>query len=411
MNDSAISGNRNSDISSGIILLSAAALGLFLANSFLANFYESLSSFTLGPKALHLDLTIRAWATDGLLAIFFFVIGLELKHEFVNGQLRQLRLAAVPIFAAIGGMAVPAAIYVSIIIYLGDSSALKGWAIPTATDIAFALAVFAVFGRGLPVALRLFLLTLAVVDDLLAILVIAIFYAEKLNLWFLVAALVTVAIFGLLVRSKFAFWYLLVPIATLAWALMHESGVHATIAGVLLGLTVPAKEILGETSTREARFTNFWQPISERIALPFFAFFAAGVNLGSFSRAVELLTQPVAIAIIAALVIGKVIGVLAMTALVTSLTKLRLPDAVGMRDLLPIGLLAGVGFTVSLLIADLSFSDSIHSDGAIFAVLVASLLSATLAAFSLRWDSRKARSADMNEDGVPDNPETTEPWS
>lgn len=411
MNTPTSSGNRNAEISGGIILLAAAALGLFLANSFLAEQFESLSNFRFGPESLHLDLALSTWATDALLAVFFFVIGLELKHEFVHGQLRNPRLAAVPIFAAVGGMAVPAAVYVLVVNFMGDSTALQGWAIPTATDIAFALAIFAVFGRGLPVALRLFLLTLAVVDDLLAILVIAVFYAEELNLWFLVAALGVVAVFGFIVRSKFAAWYSLLPIAIGAWVLMHESGVHATIAGVLLGLVVPARKIGDELIPRVDRYTKIWQPISSMFALPVFAFFAAGVNLGSVSRAVELLAQPVAVAIMVALVIGKVIGVLGMTALVTSLTRLRLPDAVGMRDLLPIGFLAGIGFTVSLLIADLSFSDSIHSDGATFAVLTASLIAANLAALSLRWDSHKARSADMNKDGIPDSGADAEPWS
>jgi len=388
----------------GVLLLVAAALALVLANSPAGEGYQALSGIRLGPEALHLDLTLAQWAADGLLAVFFFVVGVELKHEFVAGSLRRPREAAVPMIAAVGGMAVPAVLYALVVLVAGDLSALPGWAIPTATDIAFALGVLAIFGRGLPAALRTFLLTLAVVDDLLAIVIIAVFYTAAVNLLALAGALVAVAAFALVVRSRHPWWFVLVPLAIVAWVLMHESGVHATIAGVLLGFTVPAVIRHGEREPRTTRYEHRVRPWSIGLALPIFAFFSAGVSVSDGGGAAEVLLQPVVLAVVLGLVVGKVLGVLGATALLTRTTRLRLPDGIGLRDLLPIGLLAGIGFTVSLLITELSFPDLTHTDGAKLGVLLGTLLSAVLAAIMLRWDARRARSQDMNEDGVPDLP-------
>lgn len=194
------------DTTGGLLLIVAAVLGLAWANSPWREVYQGLSSTVVGPAALHLDLSLAKWAADGLLAIFFFTVGLELKDEFVAGSLRSLRLAAVPMIAAVGGMVVPAVVFVSIVLAMGDRGAVGGWAIPTATDIAFAVAVLAIFGRGLPKALRLFLLTLAVVDDLLAITVIAVFYTESIDMLWLAVSLAAVAAFGVVVRTKPAPW-------------------------------------------------------------------------------------------------------------------------------------------------------------------------------------------------------------
>lgn len=389
------------ETSGGLLLLLAAGAALVWANSPWQESYAALSQFTIGPAALHLDLSLATWAADGLLAIFFFVVGVELKHEFVAGSLRSPREAAVPMLAAVGGMVLPAAIYVGIILASGDSTALRGWAIPTATDIAFALAVLAIFGRGLPLPLRTFLLTLAVVDDLLAIIIIAVFYTSTISILALVAAFAAVGVFAAVVRTRWARWWILLPLALVAWALMHESGVHATIAGVLLGLSVPARVIHGEHHSRTHRFEQIIRPWSSGLALPIFAFFSAGVTFIGANTA-ELIAQPVVLAIVAGLVVGKLVGVLATTALVTKLTPLRLPDNIGLRDLAPIGLLAGIGFTVSLLIAELSFPDSEHTDGAKLAILAGTLIAAAGAAIMLRWDAKRARKADMNEDGTAD---------
>jgi NhaA family Na+:H+ antiporter len=390
----------------GALLIGAAIIALVWANSPWRAAYFDLSALTFGPESLHLDLSLSTWAADGLLAIFFFVVGVELKQEFVAGSLRNPRQAGVPMLAAVGGMIVPAILYVTVALWGGGADAVHGWAIPTATDIAFALAVLAVFGRGLPTAIRTFLLTLAVVDDLLAIVVIAVFYTETLHWAPLGLALVGVALFAVLVRRRRTHWWLLLPLAFVVWALVHASGIHATVAGVLLGFTVPAVVLFGEKSSRTHRFEHVVRPISSGIALPIFAFFAAGVSLVDGGGIGEMIGQPVAIGIIVGLVVGKGIGVLGVTALVTRLTPLRLAPGIGVRDLLPVGLLAGIGFTVSLLIAELSFPDSEHTESAKAAVLLASVISALLAATALRWDARRKRSDDMNEDGLPDDVST-----
>lgn len=390
-----------SETAGGGMLLGAALIGLAWANSAWRGTYEAIAGTVVGPASLHLDLSLATWAADGLLAIFFFTVGLELKMEFVTGNLRNIRESAVPVLAAVGGMIGPALIFVAVV-GLGDRSALHGWAIPTATDIAFALAVLAVFGRGLPRALRTFLLALATVDDLLGITIIATFYTEKVNLLMLAGSLGLVVLFAVVVRSKFSYWWLLLPIAIAAWTMMHASGVHPTVAGVLLGFTVPAKPVHGEQSVRAHRFNNDFAPISSGFVLPVFAFFSAGVNLVDGEGFLEVIAQPIVAGIILGLVVGKFIGVMGTTYILTKLTPLRLPDAIGTRDLLPVGMLTGIGFTVSLLIAELSFPDSEHTAGAKIAILLGTALAATFAAFSLRWDARKARSRDMNVDGIPD---------
>ncbi len=390
------------ETTSGVLLLVAATLALLWANSPWADGYTALSEFTIGPGALHLDLDLSAWAADGLLAVFFFVVGVEFKHEFVSGSLRRPREAAVPVLAAVGGMILPAALFVAIVLLFGDREALHGWAIPTATDIAFALAVLAIFGRGLPRALRTFLLTLAVVDDLLAIVVIAVFYTTGIDVVALACALALVVVYGLIVRSRRPVWWLLLPPAIAAWGFMHASGVHATIAGVLLGFTVPARLVHGEAEPRTHRFDDAIRPFSSGVALPVFAFLSAGVSLISGEGPAAVLGQPVVLAIVVGLVVGKLLGVIGMTALVTRLTPLRLPDAIGLRDLLPVGLLTGIGFTVSLLIAELSFPDTEHTAGAKIAILAGTLVAAVAAAIMLRWDAHRARTADMNDDGIAD---------
>lgn len=375
----------------GALLVVAAVGALMWANSPWRAAYVGLSEVVVGPASLGLNLAVSDWATDGLLAVFFFVVGLELKSELVTGTLSNPRQAAVPMVAAVAGMVVPAVVYLTIVHVANDSPAAQGWAIPTATDIAFALAVLAIFGRGLPRALRTFLLTLAVVDDLVAILVIAAFYTAALNWFALMAALVCVAAFAWTARLGRARWHLLVALAIVAWAFMHASGIHATIAGVLLGLSVPARPVHNEPDVRTHRFETAMRPISSGLALPVFAFFAAGVSVVDGNSLRGILDQPMAVAIMVALVVGKPVGVLGMTALVTTVTPLRLPESIGLRDLLPIGFLAGIGFTVSLLLGNLAFPDGDRVAAATIAVLASSLLAALLAAATLRWDAHKAR--------------------
>ena len=388
------------ETSGGILLIIAAGIALIWANTPWRDSYHALSQTVVGPASLHLDLTLATWAADGVLAIFFFVVGVELKRELVVGSLSSPREAAVPMIAAVGGMTLPAVIFVSIVALSGDASSLVGWAVPTATDLAFAVGVLAVFGRGLPRALRTFLLTLAVVDDLLAIVIIAIFYTEQLNFAALAVSLLFIAAFAAVVRARKVHVLPLILLAICAWFFMHESGVHATVAGVAMGLTVPARPIHLENSDRSARFSYALDPLSSGIVLPIFAFFAAGVTIVGFGT--EIFTQPVFFAAATALVVGKFFGILLTTTATVKLTPLRLPDAIGLRDLIPIGFLTGMGFTVSLLITELSFGGTDHMAPTKVGVLVGTLIAAILGAVALRRAAKKPRTSDMNLDGILD---------
>ncbi|MHA6781650.1 Na+/H+ antiporter NhaA [Pseudonocardia saturnea] len=400
----------------GLLLVGAAVLALIWANSPWRGAYTALSEFTVGPAALHLDLSLATWAADGLLAIFFFVAGLELKREFVAGDLRDPRRAALPVAAAVGGMAVPALIYVAVNLGTGGD-ALRGWAIPTATDIAFALAVLAVISTHLPSALRVFLLTLAVVDDLLAIIIIAIFYTSELRLPALALSLVPLALFTVLVQRRVRAWWLLLPLAVVTWALMHESGVHATVAGVLLGFAVPVvRRATGPGPGLAEHFEHRFRPISSGFAVPVFAFFAAGVSVVDGGGFGATLADTVTLGILAGLIIGKPVGVMGATWLVQRFTRARLADGLSWWDVLGLSLLAGIGFTVSLLIGELAFgAGSAADDHVKIGVLVGSLLSALLATVVLRIRNRHYRricaeeQIDGDADGIPDVYQRTDP--
>jgi NhaA family Na+:H+ antiporter len=397
----------------GALLLVAAAIALVWANSPWGPAYERLRDTRVGPASLHLDLTLGTWAADGLLAIFFFVAGLELKREFVAGDLREPRRAALPIAAAVGGMAVPALLFV--LLNLGrDDDALRGWAIPSATDIAFALAVLAVISTHLPAALRTFLLTLAVVDDLLAIVVIAIFYTDDFSLGSLLLSLVPLAVFGFLVQRRLRSWWLLLPLAALSWVFMHESGVHATVAGVLLAFTVPVvrSQAAGGPDAGPGlaeHFEHRFRPISAGIAVPVFAFFSAGVAVGGLSGLTESVTDSVAVGIAVGLVLGKTIGITGATWLVSHFTRAELDEHLGWPDVLGLSLLGGIGFTVSLLITELAFGLGTPTyDHAKVGILTGTLLAALLATVLLRLRNRRYRRiaaeerVDTDADGVPD---------
>ena len=397
----------------GALLLLAATVALVWANSPWYDAYTSVKSFTVGPSALHLDLSLSTWAADGLLAIFFFVAGLEVKREFVAGDLREPRRAAIPVVAAIGGMAVPALVYVLFNLRTGDG-ALQGWAIPTATDIAFAVAVLAVLNTHLPSALRTFLLTLAVVDDLLAIIVIAFFYTRSLDLVWLVLALVPIGLFGLLVQRRVRSGWLLLPLAGIAWALVHASGVHATVAGVLLALTVPVvrSHAAGGPDAGPGmaeHFEHLLRPLSAGLAVPVFALFAAGVHFGGLEGITGAVTDPVALGIVVALVLGKTVGVLGSTYLVARFTHAELDEELDWVDVLGISVLAGIGFTVSLLIGELAFGpDTARDENVKVGVLLGSLLAALIAAVILRARNRVYKricaeeEMDLDHDGIPD---------
>ncbi|WP_026550732.1 Na+/H+ antiporter NhaA [Arthrobacter sp. Br18] len=419
----------------GALLLLATVAALVLANSPAADGYFAVRDYRFGYEPWHLELSVGAWAADGLLAIFFFLAGLELKREFVAGDLRKFDRAVVPVAAAVGGVVVPALVYVAITFTAGPE-ALRGWAIPTATDIAFAVAVLAVVGSHLPSSLRIFLLTLAVVDDLLAISIIAFFYSSDIASTPLLLAILPLAAYAFLAqkfprffqRRVWAPWLILLPIGFTVWALVHASGVHATVAGVLLGFAIPVlpprkslqevdKSVSGDLAqahdidpegladTMEHRI----RPISAGIAVPIFAFFSAGVAIGGAEGFLSAVTDPIAVGIMVALVIGKPVGILLATWLVTKTNKANLDPDLGWVDILGVAMLAGVGFTVSLLISELGFGQGTpEDDHAKVAILADSLIAALVAAVILRSRNRQYRKIeerekiDADNDGVPD---------
>jgi NhaA family Na+:H+ antiporter len=291
---------------------------------------------------------------------------------------------------------------------------MSGWAIPTATDIAFAVAVLAVISTHLPAALRTFLLTLAVVDDLLAITVIAIFYTDDINLIALGLAVIPLALFAVLVQRRVRSLWLLLPLALATWALVHESGIHATVAGVLLGFTVPVlrSEAAGGPDAGPGlaeHFEHLIRPVSAGFAVPVFAFFAAGVTIGGLSGFTAALADPVALGIVFGLVVGKVIGIFGTTRILSAVTRASLDSALKWIDVFGMAMLAGIGFTVSLLIGELAYGpDSDRGEHVKIGVLTGSLTAALLAAVVLRMRNRHYRaifaeeSQDADLDGIPD---------
>jgi len=384
----------------GFVLVGAAVIAMVWANSPWSSSYSALRDTAFGPESLHLHLTVGQWAADGLLAVFFFLIGLELKHEFVAGDLRSPATAIVPVAAAVGGVAVPVLIYLAI---NAGGHGLRGWAIPAATDIAFALAVLAIISSHLPAALRTFLLTLAVVDDLIAIVLIAVVYTASIDFVSLALALLPIGAFALLVQRWPTFfsahrWTLVVillPLAVVAWALVHASGIHATIAGVALGMAVPVLRSRQEDAAKPAladTLDHVIRPISAGFVVPVFALFSAGVAVGSLSGLGASLRDPVTLGIILGLVLGKPIGIVLTSFLVTRFRRISLDESVAWPDIMGVGVLAGIGFTVSLLVAELSFSTGISEhDHAKLGVLVASFIASLLAAVVLGLRNRRYR--------------------
>ncbi|MET8698312.1 Na+/H+ antiporter NhaA [Kitasatospora sp. NPDC004723] len=390
----------------GILLLTAALVALIWANVW-PDAYQSVLNHTVGPSApLHLDLTLGTWAKDGLLTIFFFVAGIELKREFVAGELRTPSAALLPVVAAVCGVALPAILYA--LINAGPGGHPSGWAVPTATDIAFALGVLAVVGSHLPSALRAFLLTLAVVDDLIAILIIAVFYSSGIKFWALGLAIVGLALFWFLHRRGVHGWYLFVPLAFVVWALMHESGVHATVAGVAMGLMLRCHREGDEKQSPGEHIEHLVRPLSAGLAVPVFALFAAGVAISGPALR-EVFTQAAPIGIMVGLLVGKTVGVYGGTRLAARFTRAELNPQLKWADLFAVSVLAGIGFTVSLLIGELAFPDDpALADRAKAAVLVGSLICALIATVLLKLRNRHYRELceeedrDLDGDGIPD---------
>jgi len=370
----------------GMVLVAAALVALTWAN-LSASSYESFwgAETHLGPAWLHLDLTLGDWAADGLLAIFFFVAGVELKRELVIGELSNRQAASLPVIAAVGGMLVPAG--VALVVSGGAAAEGGAWAIPVATDIAFALGVLALVGTALPSGVRVLLLSIAVVDDLLAIALIAILFTDGVLLGWLGAAAVLAAVYWRAFRGRHDVAWLLWALAVAAWVCVHASGVHATVAGVVLGLLTPVRRRPGESDSRGAQLEHRLHPFSAGVAVPVFALAATGVSLSAIEGA---LADEVALGVFFGLVVGKVVGLFGAARAAAALRLGALPPGVGWGDVVPLAILGGIGYTVSLLISRLAFDDPTRAEHAAIAVLAASVACAGLAAGLLRLRARRS---------------------
>ena len=366
----------------GLIMLSATVLALVAANTPLREAYDALRELTFGPETLHARLDVATWVADGLLAVFFYVVGLEVKREFVIGELSRLRHALLPVVAAFGGMVVPALVFLAVA--AGEPGAARGWPIPMATDIAFALGVLAVVGSHAPAGLRVFLLSLAVVDDLGAILLIALLFTDDLALLQLGGAAVLCGVFALAQQRRVTSPLLYVPLALAVWLLVHASGVHATIAGVALGLLTRVRADEGEEHGPAERLEHRLQPWSAGLVVPLFAFTAAGVAVTGDALG-DAVQDPAAVGVVVGLVVGKVIGVLGASWLAVRVGLARLPRGLAWSDVAGVAVLAGTGFTVSLLMVELAFaSDAARADRVTLGVLVASAVASVLGALAIR---------------------------
>jgi NhaA family Na+:H+ antiporter len=337
--------------------------------------YVTVTETVLPIAPLHLDLTLADWTKDGLLAIFFFVAGLELKRELVVGELADPKRAALPIIAAVGGVVTPALI--ALFVGFGVDGMDRGWAIPVATDIAFALAVLAMTGSRIPAGARVFLLSLAVVDDLLAILLIAVLFTAALSVLWLVAAATCFAGWALAQHKRVSSPIVYVPLALVAWYALHEAGIHPTLAGVGLGLLTRVKTDPGEQEPPGTRLEHMIQPISAGLCVPLFALFASGVPLDGKVFG-QLFTDRLSLAIILGLLLGKTIGIFGISWVAIRLGIAKRPANLGYRDMFALSVLGAIGFTVSLLVAQLALTDV--GDGSAVELATAAVLVTSMAA-------------------------------
>lgn len=414
-----IAGFLRVESAGGIVLLAAAVIALALANSPWSDAYEQFwtTEVTVEVGRFVLAEDLRHWVNDALMAVFFFVVGLEIKYELVGGELRDPRRAAVPIVAALGGMAVPALLYA---VLNPGAPEIDGWGIPMATDIAFALGVIAILGRRIPAAARVFMLTLAIVDDIGAITVIALFYTERVSLGWLAVALL--GIVAILVLRWMRVWSLSVyiVIGAVVWLGTYQSGVHATIAGVALGLLAPAKPLLDQEQARQyarehapdrldaeelrrfrfllgeslpiaERLESALHPWSAYVILPIFALANAGIDLRGGVLG-DALGASVTMGVIAGLVLGKSVGISVFAWLAVRLRLGRLPDGIGWASLTGLAMVAGIGFTVSLFITGLAFdpTSQLAADAKV-GVLLGSLVAALLGSAILVGQARLKR--------------------
>lgn len=366
----------------GALMLVAAAVALLWVNSPWGASYIAMTDTVLAVPPLHLELTLADWTKDGLLAVFFFVAGLELKRELVVGELADRKRAALPIIAAVGGVITPALIAVTV--GWGVEGMDRGWAIPVATDIAFALAVLAMTGSRIPASARVFLLSLAVVDDLIAILLIAVLFTTTVSLLWLAVAVACFAGWALAQHRRVRTPPVYVALALIAWYALHETGIHPTLAGVGLGLLTRVRADPDEAQAPATRWEHTFQPISAGVCVPLFALFASGVPLNGEVLGM-LFTERLSLAIILGLLVGKSVGIFGISWAAVRLGLAKKPAALGYRDMFALSVLGAIGFTVSLLVAELALADVGDGSAAELAkaaVLVTSM-SASLAGSAL----------------------------
>ena len=375
------------EAASGLVLLIAAIIALVISNSIFSELYFStLEQYLfIGINDFGLKLSVHHWINDLLMAVFFFFVTLEIKREFIQGELSNLKKALLPIIGAVGGMVVPALVYVSI--NFGNTETLNGWAIPSATDIAFSLGILSLLGSRVPISLKIFLTALAIIDDLGAILIIAFFYSGDLSISYL--SLILISYILLLILNKLGVKkfipYLI--IGALMWFFTYKSGIHATIAGVLLASTIPHR-IKDKDFSLLIKLEHAISPYVAFLIMPIFAFANAGVSLMGLS--LSSLLEPVPLGILLGLFIGKQVGVMVSSYLAVKLGAAQMPDNSSWLSLYGVSILTGVGFTMSLFVGNLAFAGSIHyMDGVKIGVLSGSLLSTIFGYFLLLYASKK----------------------
>ena len=377
---------------SGILMLTAAIIAMLAANSPLADLYSELLDITVAVQvgALSISKPLLLWVNDGLMAVFFFLIGLEIKREVMEGELSSVSQIVLPAVGALGGMIIPASIYIWM--NRGDPIALDGWAIPVATDIAFALALLSVFGNRVPTALKVFLLTLAIFDDLAAIVIIAIFYSGDLSLGALLIGAIALIIAIIMNKTGVTRTSGYILLGVVLWIAVLKSGVHATLAGVVIAFCIPMRDKQGNSPLSDLEH-NLHSPVVF-VILPLFAFANAGLSLAGMS--IEDLAHPVTLGVISGLFIGKALGILGFVGLGVALRFVQIPKNVNWIQLLGVAFACGIGFTMSLFIAGLAFehgSDDYYS-GDRLGILVGSILSALVAFVLLHFSLPKSPRSD-----------------
>ena len=369
------------EAASGLMLLFATAIALIISNSSLSELYFNLlkKHLFIGIGSFGLDLSVLHWINDVLMAIFFFVVTLEIKREFIQGELSRPKQALLPIIGAVGGMLVPALIY--IFINLGDSNTLKGWAIPSATDIAFSIGVLSLLGSRIPISLKVFLTALAIIDDLGAIVIIAFFYSSDLQLLSLLMMFVAFSLLIIFNKIGIRIFTPFLIVGLFLWYFTHESGIHSTISGVLLATTIPHRKNKEDFSLL-LKLEHLLSPYVAFFIMPIFALANAGVSLENMS--INSLLNPVPLGILCGLFIGKQVGVFVFSYISVKLKFAEMPTNANWKKFYGVGILTGIGFTMSLFVGNLAFLNDIQfTDGVKIGVLFGSLLSTLIGYFWL----------------------------